>query len=1001
MNNSPNTNPSTQHNNFSLNLFDQQQLTSIQQQQLKNTMNSVSIPSPLIPLNPAITSPQSNASHSSGSLHAVPDPSLHYTTHNTTIPGYTQLYSANMRNNNSISAPSQPTAAVLQDFQQNQRKNGGYPSNNNNLNDRDNMAGGGRILISPNSSSSNLKAHQARPQFDYKALSQRLRDSYTKQLSRWAETSQNNESFFEQLDRPLVEALLLPKHRPQILQYEQKIIEFLISEDWTYRFPANLSSFNRLLLHRLAETFKLDHQVEYVGNPRDMDKNNHRINRSDDQNKSVTIYKLENTRFADIQLCQIDVKKLTEFHQQRLTDTEREEWEEKKSKYSMSFNANHHLQSNGHIHNRDNNNPHMSREMNRFQQQQQQSRYRKKNEQNDGIPSHEDASICNNNDDDDDSPQFDENEGQQPPVRMLLKKENEKAHATYPNNMYSKSNKASKSNLKLENKQEKYNKMKEKIFSKSEEMKQDQAACNEEKSVGAIAEEGRGEEGQPRYDSFEECKKDMKMCEHNKPNDLDQMNDCEQQKEGQLSTTSNDCDGTEKDAATKDDIKKKFGKKGGWVLVKEKRTKDVNVGELFKKSKERLQRLCAQPRRHSEMTLRASILQKTLEEKRRSSGSFESIYKKWGTDDINGSFTEKEKQQKFNTHSLIPTGDKQQKIQMQSNLTAKIVNEFTDNNINLQATHHNDFNPNDHDRNQTPLVKSVAHTQSERNHFTVNAYKPGATTQAIENLLNNPKDQKNQIIFTTNGAQQYAVQPQTIQYIQTQANTTGIIPGTVNNINAAQFYATAPGVVQQVAAAQTQQPANLYELYLRQQQQVVQQQQQQQPQSQRNLFQQQQQQQQSQRNMYNQQQQQQQQYRALQSPQHPQQHQYNNAYGQYQGSYQQNQYGSQMHLGGGSGSMQQQQYMFKKRKSGAMMHHIKLERYFIMTDAQKTNITTNINWVQTMLGKYATIELKQEIGCYKLTIPSHVPMPNRKAFWKNVLKTMRNNCGMSQERLML
>merc|ERR1712157_434057 len=111
-----------------------------------------------------------------------------------------------------------------------------------------------------------------------------------KKLLKWSTITQN-ETLFKQLDRPLVEALLLPKHRPQILDYEQKIVEFLMRDEWTYRFPANLSSFNRLLLHRLSETFKLDHHVEYVGGHNDINiKHNMKHGNRDDQNKAVTIY---------------------------------------------------------------------------------------------------------------------------------------------------------------------------------------------------------------------------------------------------------------------------------------------------------------------------------------------------------------------------------------------------------------------------------------------------------------------------------------------------------------------------------------------------------------------------------------------------------------------------------------------------------------------------------------------------------------------------------------
>merc|ERR1712113_534633 len=193
-----------------------------------------------------------------------------------------------------------------------------------------------------------------------------------------------------------------------------------------------------------------------------------------DQNKAVTIYKMENTRFADIQLSQIDIRKLTEFHVQRLTDSEREEWEEKKSKYS-SFGQHH--GNNGHhgnIHNGHNhNNYNHSNGNNR-------ARYQKKAKQ----PNHgnRDKSLSSPRDQQqvnqpmmnqpaiidavrNDEPQFDENEGQQQPVRMLLKNKGNRGNVfgqQFGGNQ-NVSNNVKKVNL--ENKQEKYNKMKEKIFS--------------------------------------------------------------------------------------------------------------------------------------------------------------------------------------------------------------------------------------------------------------------------------------------------------------------------------------------------------------------------------------------------------------------------------------------------------------------------------------------------------------------------------------------------------
>ena len=346
-NNNP-TSPNPQHiQQFAaLNLFDPNNHSQQQQQQQQqalvqlNALNNVAIPSgsPLQSVHQQlanqVVSP-SNSVHSSSSIPSAAIPAFGQLPQNIQqqaiqpqqvliqqqfVPNVYQQNNnnnngnANMRNNNNNNNnhPLSPNgnnngnnnnnqqAAVLQEFahkSQNNNIGNNNNRNNNNKNGRNNILrdNDNNIIHSPNASSStNIKY----PDFDYKALTAKLREEYSMKREEWKNLAQND-ALFDTLDRPLVEALLLPKHRPQILEYEQKIIEFLLSDDWTFRFPANLSSFNRLLLHRLSETYKLDHHVEFVADNRNhqMDNNNNKHHRrSDDQNKAVVIYKMENTK---------------------------------------------------------------------------------------------------------------------------------------------------------------------------------------------------------------------------------------------------------------------------------------------------------------------------------------------------------------------------------------------------------------------------------------------------------------------------------------------------------------------------------------------------------------------------------------------------------------------------------------------------------------------------------------------------------------------------------
>merc|ERR1712087_142741 len=186
-----------------------------------------------------------------------------------------------------------------------------------------------------------------------------------------------------------------------------------------------------------------DHHVEHVPMPQNV----HSMF-AQDESKAVTIYKMMDSKFADIHLRDINVSALRHFHLNRLNDSERQEWEEKKAKFG---NLNH--------------------SQYRYQQQ---NGAKNQNEMEQDVPS------C-----------FDEDEGQQQPVRMLLKKDN--MNGQNSKNGKTKQNKSNNNNgkkINLDQKQQKYDKMKEQIFKKKENDENendDDDELKEESMVEAIA----------------------------------------------------------------------------------------------------------------------------------------------------------------------------------------------------------------------------------------------------------------------------------------------------------------------------------------------------------------------------------------------------------------------------------------------------------------------------------------------------------------------------------
>merc|ERR1712048_1058887 len=275
------------------------------------------------------------------------------------------------------------------------------------------------------------------------------------------------------------------------------------------------SSFNRLLLHRLSELYALDHHVEQCN-----------FTPHGEQQKSVTIYKMNDSKFAEINLRRIDVEKLRHFHLSRLTHEEMQEWEEKKIKYSFNnYRAN------------------------------------PNNSQQNGL-----ANPNGNGTEHDAPAQFAEDDEGQKPVRMLLKKDNPKAFVNgnkSMNNALDNTNVQNVNNLDM--KQEKYDKMKAKLFSAQAQNQQPNEQNDEEKvSVHSIAEEREGQ-------TSKLCKKEIAAPDKEK-NEKSKTVQKMEQTEGQRNEASKDKKENVKESAVKSNLNQIKKKCKGWSLVKPKRT---------------------------------------------------------------------------------------------------------------------------------------------------------------------------------------------------------------------------------------------------------------------------------------------------------------------------------------------------------------------------------------------------------------------------------------------
>merc|ERR1712190_504561 len=154
--------------------------------------------------------------------------------------------------------------------------------------------------------------------------------------------------------------------------------------------------------------------------------------------------------------------------------------------------------------------------------------------------------------------QFAEDDEGQKPVRMLLKKDNPK---TFVNCIKSMNNSLDHTNAQnvnnLDIKQEKYDKMKAKLFSAQAQNQQQNEQNDEEKvSVHSIAEEREGQTPKQKEIKTEESK--------SKPNEKSE------QTEGQRNEASKDKKENQnaKESAVKSNLNQRKKKVKGWSLVK-------------------------------------------------------------------------------------------------------------------------------------------------------------------------------------------------------------------------------------------------------------------------------------------------------------------------------------------------------------------------------------------------------------------------------------------------
>jgi len=720
-----------------------------------NAMNGVSgqmpngmLPQPQIPQNSASPAPQ----HASGSAAVLKG----FGTQNGPNPaGPTPM---NPGGNLSIAPPGGPRSNRPKDSYSTSPRNSqsaksreqfsGSPRSRQNH--RDHGHGHGRDT--PNKE---MVERCKRPTFDFKALSRKLKGEYEEMKQKWAQIPCSDE-LFKRLDKPLKEAMLMPKHKSQVLAYEKTIIDFLMREEWCYQFPRHLSSFNRLLIHRLAEMFKLDHIVHVIHDrqdrDRDVDREVHRINRSfkgklEEDDKAVSIYKTEQTHFAPFQMCRIDVNKLAKYHANSMTEVEKQEWAEKRSRFDPSR---HHQHANAYR-----GNYAIGQNQDRFPYGGGPRLYQQKKGKTAG---HLDANASPNAQLEQDLPPQFESEGPHQPVRGLLKRENNSSDRTAHSDLSMSGGGGTdplndspshemQQRQSFEDKKMKYSRIKEKIFAANSPHKADSPPDAQtvhpngpppaSHSANVAVQRPTELEGQPNAQSEEmEHKVDSAPDSESAANGngpVEHRDDVGDQKEGEPAVSS--AVDVSAEPASSSRMTNKFGKMG-FSLVKEKRTGNVDHNELFKKSRERLEKLRRERERSSHKdgnrkTLKASNTQKKQEEKRQKNGSNEWMMHKWGEDGVDGANNSKPDNGGFVPTPLDPANGQPPPTQV-----AHIIPSVCSGGSTKEGNRgKKNVDPNDHNRTTTPLINSVGTSRRINNQHDNNVYAPNAITSAVEQKI--------------------------------------------------------------------------------------------------------------------------------------------------------------------------------------------------------------------------------------------------------------------------
>merc|ERR1712176_471448 len=101
----------------------------------------------------------------------------------------------------------------------------------------------------------------------------------------------------------------------------------------------------------------------------------------------------------------------------------------------------------------------------------------------------------------------------------------------------------------------------------------------------------------------------------------------------------------------------------------------------------------------------------------------------------------------------------------------------------------------------------------------------------------------------------------------------------------------------------------------------------------------------------------------------------------------------------------QQKHSRHSKKASVQMIYVKLERYFLMKPQQKALLVTNFVKIENALSSFASIDIVDvELfgidNCFRLVIPSDIPLPKRKNYWQSVITICKQHIGMCLEHVL-